>query len=62
METQKSGQQITLLWHMFVLTELAARPRQYLESSLSDMTSGKQMFFFLTFQNALYSTEEYKSY
>lgn len=46
----------------FVLTELAARPGQHLESSLSDMTSGKQMFFFLTFQNALYSTEECKSY
>lgn len=62
METQKSGQQITLLWQMFVLTELAARPGQHLESSRSDKTSGKQMVFFLTFQNALYSTEECKSH
>lgn len=33
---------------MFVLTELAARPGQQIESSLSDMTSEKQIFFPLT--------------
>lgn len=60
METQESGQQITLLQHMIVLTELAARPGQHLESSLSDMTSEKQMGFF-SFQNAFSSTEERKS-
>lgn len=30
----------------FVLTELAARLGQHLESSLSDMTSGKKCFSF----------------